>query len=59
MGITQADIASIAGLNRTTASLLINELRREAVLGGSGRLLTVHRARVEHLLDAAGLEILE
>ncbi|MDX2141220.1 MAG: Crp/Fnr family transcriptional regulator [Chloroflexota bacterium] len=58
-GITQADIASLAGLNRTTASLLINDLRREAVLGGSGRVLTVHRARVEHLLEEAGLEILE
>lgn len=58
-GLTQADIASLAGLNRTTASVLINDLRREAMLGGSGRLLTVHRARVERLLNEAGLEILE
>ncbi len=58
-GITQADVASIAGLNRTTANLLINELRREGMLGGAGRTLTVHRARVEALLVAEGVEILE
>jgi CRP-like cAMP-binding protein len=58
-GITQADIANIAGLNRSTASLLINDLRREGVLGGTGRALTVNRVRVERLLDAVGLEILE
>jgi CRP-like cAMP-binding protein len=59
IGITQLDIASLAGLNRTTASLLINSLRRDDILGGGGRILTVHRARVEHLLTEAGLEILE
>lgn len=58
-GITQADVANIAGLNRSTASLLINELRRDGVLGGSGRVLTVNRALVEQLLEAVGVEILE
>ncbi|MBE0689111.1 MAG: Crp/Fnr family transcriptional regulator [Anaerolineae bacterium] len=58
-GITQADIANIAGLNRSTASLLINELRRDGILGGSGRLVTVNRAQMEQLLETEGLEILE
>jgi len=58
-GITQGDVANIAGLNRSTASLLINELRRDGILGGSGRLLTVNRAQVERLLETEGLEILE
>lgn len=59
LGVTQTDVAGIAGLNRTTASLLINQLRREGVLGGGGRRLTVHRERVESLLRAEGVEILE
>ncbi|MCA9904962.1 MAG: Crp/Fnr family transcriptional regulator [Anaerolineae bacterium] len=58
-GITQGDIANVAGLNRSTASLLINELRRDGILGGTGRLLTVNRKRVEHILETEGLEILE
>jgi CRP-like cAMP-binding protein len=58
-GITQADIANVTGLNRSTTSVLINTLRRQGVLGGSGRVLIVHRARVEFLLEEAGLEILE
>jgi CRP/FNR family transcriptional regulator len=58
-GITQSDVANIAGLNRSTASLLINELRREGVLGGEGRVLTVNRALVETILADLGFEILE
>jgi CRP-like cAMP-binding protein len=58
-GITQSDIANVTGLNRSTASVLINALRREGILGGSGRLIMVHRHYVEDLLDKAGLEILE
>jgi CRP/FNR family transcriptional regulator, cyclic AMP receptor protein len=58
-GIFQDDIANIAGLNRSTASLLINELRREGVLGGVGRQLTIHRMQIEAILLEAGLEILE
>lgn len=58
-GVTQLDIASIAGLNRTTASLIINDLRREGVLGGVGRNLTVNRKQVESILFNAGVEILE
>ncbi|MFN8372147.1 MAG: Crp/Fnr family transcriptional regulator [Anaerolineae bacterium] len=57
--ITQEDIASIACVNRSTASLHINDLRRKGVLGGKGRTLTINRPAIEKLLQDAGLEILE
>ena len=57
--LTQEDIANMAGLNRSTVSSLINELRREGILGGTGRSLTVNRIAVEDLLEEAGLEVLE
>lgn len=58
-GITQDDLANIACLNRSTASLYINELRAQGILGGKGRLVTVNRPAVEALLREAGMEILE
>ncbi|MEZ4668074.1 MAG: Crp/Fnr family transcriptional regulator [Anaerolineae bacterium] len=58
-GITQDDIASITCLNRSTASLYINEFRKAGVLGGTGRQVTVNRSAVETLLRRAGLDILE
>lgn len=57
--LTQADIASIAGVNRATASLLINEFRRDGILGGQGRILTVNIQAVRTILEEQGLEILE
>jgi len=57
--LTQEDIANMSGLNRSTVSSLINKLRREGVLGGTGRSLKVNRAAIETLLEEAGLEILE
>jgi CRP-like cAMP-binding protein len=57
--ITQEDIASIACVNRSTASLLINHLRRDGILGGKGRTLTINRHAIEYLLQQDGLEILE
>jgi CRP-like cAMP-binding protein len=57
--ITQTDIATMACLNRTTVSLLINDLRRQQVLGGTGRKLMIYRPAVVALLEEAGLEILE
>lgn len=57
--LTQEDLANMAALNRSTVSTLINELRREGVLGGTGRALTVNRAAVEAILEEAGLEVLE
>jgi CRP-like cAMP-binding protein len=41
----------MAGLNRATASKLINVLRRRGVLGGRGRELVIHLPRVRHLLE--------
>jgi len=57
--LTQEDIANMAGLNRSTVSVLINELRRDGVLGGTGRSLTVNRIEVEQMMKDAGAEILE
>ena len=57
--LTQEDIANMSGLNRSTVSSLINDLRREGVLGGTGRSLKVNRTAIETLLEEAGLEILE
>lgn len=57
--LTQEDIANMAGLNRSTVSSLINELRRAGVLGGTGRTLSVNRRALEAMLDEAGLEVLE
>jgi CRP-like cAMP-binding protein len=57
--LTQEDIANMTGLNRSTVSLLINELRRQAILGGTGRALTVNRKAVEQILNDSGAEILE
>ena len=56
--LTQEDIANMAGLNRSTVSTLINELRRENILGGSGRSLAVNRAAVETILEEAGFDVL-
>ena len=57
--LTQEDIANMTGLNRSTVSLQINELRRLEILGGTGRSLTVNRKAVEKILEDAGSEILE
>jgi CRP/FNR family transcriptional regulator len=57
--LNQEDIANIAGMNRSTASKLINEFRRQGLLGGSGRVLTVNHVAVDELLRDAGVEILE
>ncbi len=57
--ITQEDLAQLTCLNRSTVNVLINTLRQQDVLGGSGRTLTVNRSAVVALLEAAGIEILE
>lgn len=59
LSLTQEDLANMAALNRSTVSTLINEFRREGVLGGTGRTITVNRAALEALLEHAGLEVLE
>jgi CRP/FNR family transcriptional regulator len=57
--LRQEDIANMACLNRSTVSTLINTLREEGVLGGSGRTLTVNRPMVESILEEAGFDVLE
>ena len=57
--LTQEDIANMTGLNRSTVSSLINELRRQGILGGTGRALSVNRREVEKILELEGSEILE
>jgi CRP-like cAMP-binding protein len=57
--LTQEDLANMTGLNRSTVSLMVNELRREAILGGTGRSLTVNRKAVEKIMQERGSEILE
>jgi len=56
--ITQQDLADMAGLNRSTVSSLINRLRDDKVLGGSGRSLKIDIQAVEALLWQAGFELL-
>ena len=56
--LTQEDIANMAGINRSTVSSLVNDLRRQGVLGGTGRLLKVNQIAVEKILEDAGLEVL-
>jgi len=57
--LTQEDLANMTGLNRTTVSSLINEFRRDGILGGSGRVITVNRQAVLKTLEQTGAELLE
>ena len=57
--LTQEDLAKMAGLNRSTVSSMINRFRREGLLGGTGRALTIYPNAVEQRLIDAGVEILE
>jgi CRP/FNR family transcriptional regulator, cyclic AMP receptor protein len=52
---TQVDLARMVGLNRTTVSLLINEYRRQGILGGEKSTLLVHPVRARAFLRKAGL----
>lgn len=56
--ITQADLANMAGLNRSTVSSLINECRREGILSGTRRKIVVHVSQIEAILDDHGSEVL-
>jgi CRP-like cAMP-binding protein len=57
-GLTQDDIAHLAGLNRSTTSLLINRYRRDGVLGGHGRRLEIYQEPARALLAQAGMAML-
>jgi CRP-like cAMP-binding protein len=54
-GLTQEDMARMAGLNRSTVSVLINEYRRKGILGGEGGTLSIHLKPVRAFLKKAGL----
>lgn len=54
-GLTQEDVARMAGLHRCTVSVLINEYRRKGILGGEGGTLAIYLTRVRALLAKAGL----
>lgn len=56
--ISQQDLADLTGLNRSTVSSLINRLRNEGLLGGSGRTLLIDYAAVEAVLMENGFELL-
>jgi CRP/FNR family transcriptional regulator, cyclic AMP receptor protein len=55
--ITQADLAGMAALHRSTVSLLINRYRRDRVLGGRGRRLTLEAGRIEEILRQEDLTL--
>jgi CRP-like cAMP-binding protein len=57
--ITQQDIADMTGLNRSTVSSLINRLREDGILGGTGRYLTIDVDSIEDALWHEGFELLE
>ena len=57
--LTQEGIANLAGLNRSTVSSLVNDFRREGILGGTGRSMTANRVAITKILEEAGLEVLE
>ena len=53
--LTQGDLASMVGLNRSTISLLINQYRRRGILGGQRGVLVVHCTHAKALLKDAGV----
>lgn len=57
-GLTQGDLAQMAGLHRSTVSTLINAYRRQGILGGRGTRLRIHRARAKALLERTGVPML-
>jgi len=53
--LTQADLARMVGLNRSTVSLLINDYRRKGILGGHGNTLIIYPIPARDFLREAGL----
>jgi CRP/FNR family transcriptional regulator len=52
--MTQGDLASMVGLNRSTVNLLVNDYRRKGILGGRGRTLLIYRTPARAVLKKAG-----
>ena len=55
--LTQDDLANMTGLNRTTVSLLINDFRREGILGGQGCEILVYQECVKDELGGVFSEL--
>ncbi len=55
--LTQENLARMAGLNRSTASKVINDYRRKGILGGQRGLLVIDRSRARAALKKAGLTL--
>jgi CRP/FNR family transcriptional regulator, cyclic AMP receptor protein len=55
--LTQENLAKMAGLNRSTASRIINDYRRRKILGGQRGMLVIYRSRTRTALKKAGLTV--
>ncbi len=55
--LTQESLAKMAGLNRSTASRIINDYRRLKILGGQRGMLVIYRSRTRTALKKAGLTL--
>jgi len=52
-GITQQDLADLVGASRSFVSTLVNELKRQGVLGNVGRVLCIRDQKALRRLAAA------
>jgi CRP-like cAMP-binding protein len=52
-GITQQDLADLVGASRSFVSTLVNELKREGILGNVGRVLCIRDQKALRRLAAA------
>jgi CRP-like cAMP-binding protein len=55
--LTQENLAKMVGLNRSTASRIINDYRRRKILGGQRGMLVIYRSRTRTALKKAGLTL--
>ena len=53
--LTQGELARMVGLNRSTVSVLLNDYRRNGILGGQGGTIVIHSTPARAALKKAGL----
>jgi CRP/FNR family transcriptional regulator, cyclic AMP receptor protein len=53
--LTQGELARMVGLNRSTVSVLLNDYRRDELLGGKGGTIVIHSSPSRAALRKAGL----
>jgi CRP/FNR family transcriptional regulator len=53
--LTQAELAHMVGVNRSTVSSLLNRYRRSGELGGHGSVVVIHSTRAKAALRKAGI----